>query len=188
VSGQHLPADLEQSPTSRGSRPWQVTAAVPLLTPAAAAWGAAGVAVFRSNADDGVVPLLLFALPLSGVLVAVSVYGLVGLVSTWRGSRPGCGTYLPAIVMVVSMIGLGLAFVISRRPGRRTGDVNPMHWEPTMAVPLVLAAVSILGLVLLSRPAARRWFPPAPLPPHQKTNEDHRATDEPRGGGPLGGG
>jgi hypothetical protein len=55
-------------------------------------------------------------------------------------------------------------------------------------VPLVLAAVSILGLVLLSRPAARRWFPPAPLPPHQKTNEDHRATDEPRGGGPLGGG
>jgi hypothetical protein len=142
VSGQHLPSDLEQSLTSRGSRPWQVTAAVPLLAPAAAAWGAAGVAVFRHNADDGVVPLILFALPLSGVLVAVSAYGLVGLVGlvgTWRGSRPGCGTYLPAIVMVVSMIGLGLAFhhggiARSRRSlDPRTGAALPAG-GPTMVV------------------------------------------------------
>jgi hypothetical protein len=155
----------ERLTSTSGNRPWQVTAAVLLLVPAALAWGVASVGFVRLNADDGVAPLVLFAVPGGLILLGISVFGLAGQYRTWRGQRAGCATVLPGIAMIVVVIVLVLGAVRSLSPGRRTGTTNPMEWEPTMAVPMTLAALSVAALMLLRSRAARDWFPPAPQRP-----------------------
>jgi len=163
MAEQHRAPEPSPTPPPLGRRPWQVIAAIPLLLPAVLSIGVAGIGVLRLNADDGIGSLICFGVPVAAMLVAGSGYSLAGLVGTWRGRRPGGGTYLPTILLVAGVIGLGLAAVISHRAGRRTGGTNPMHWEPTMAVPMILAALSLAGQVLLASPAVRRWFRPALL-------------------------
>jgi hypothetical protein len=154
------------------SRPWQVAAAVLLMVPAALGWGVASVGFVRLNADDGVAPLVLFAIPGGLALFAMSVFGLAGLYRTWRGQRAGCATVLPGIAMILVVVVLVLGAVRSLAPGRRTGTTNTMDWEPTMAVPITIAALSIASLMLLRSRAARDWFPPAPQRPGGSPSAD----------------
>jgi hypothetical protein len=147
------------------ARPWQITVGLPLMAPAAVAWALAGMGLFWKNADDGLLPLILFALPLGLALLALGVFGLRGIVRAWRRERIGTGTWLSNALMVGAVVVMAMAWVRSHSAGRRTGTVNVLEWEPTMIVPILLGAVAAIALFLLTRPVAKEWFPPPPERP-----------------------
>jgi len=125
------------------------------------------VGLFWKNADDGIVPLILFALPLGLALLALGGFGLRGIVRAWRRERIGAGTWLSNAFMAAAVAVMTLVRVRSHSAGRRTGTVNVLEWEPTMIVPVVLGAVAAIALFLLTRPVAKAWFSPPPERPTQ---------------------
>jgi uncharacterized membrane protein len=142
------------TPLPQESRPWQVSAAVLLLAPAALAWLAAAVGLYRLNAEQP-----MFAVPAAALLVAIGLVGVAGLWRVWQRQRPGCVTLLPTYAMFAIVVVTVLGYARSLLPGRRTHGVNPMHFEPTMLVPAVLAVLGLIALRLLRSQAAQAWFP-----------------------------